>query len=106
MAAHVVSHLVCRHIVAGILLVTSSRGFGAVSNQALLELNKVTVGPFDNFQSALDKREQNLYYTRSQNLSSQIMRFPRYSGPSPQAQAPRGQSKPPEGTDEFAPIKF
>ena len=39
------------------------------------ELKKITVGPFDNFQTAIADGSNELYFTRSQNLSTQIMRF-------------------------------
>lgn len=43
--------------------------------QALLPLKRMTVGPYDNFQATVDEGEAFLYYTRSENLSSQIMRL-------------------------------
>ncbi|MBC7530766.1 MAG: PD40 domain-containing protein [Oligoflexus sp.] len=43
--------------------------------QALLPLKRMTVGPYDNFQATVDEAEAFLYYTRSENLSSQIMRL-------------------------------
>jgi hypothetical protein len=43
--------------------------------QSLLPLKRMTVGPFDNFQATVDENEAFLYYTRSENLSSQIMRL-------------------------------
>ncbi len=53
---------------------------GADKPQRLLQLQKITVGPFDNFQAAVADDESVLYYTRSQNLSSQIIRFDLKSG--------------------------
>lgn len=50
------------------------------SYQALLDLSKVTVGPFDNFQSSIDETERFLFYTRSQNLSTQIIKLDLKSG--------------------------
>lgn len=43
--------------------------------QKLLPLQRLTVGPNDNFQGAVDEKETILFYTRSENLSSQIMRL-------------------------------
>lgn len=43
--------------------------------QSLLPLKRMTVGPYDNFQATVDEGETYLYYTRSENLSSQIMRL-------------------------------
>ena len=51
----------------------SSAGVGA-KPQKLEGIKKLTVGPFDNYQSAIDDEETALYYTRSQNYTSQVMR--------------------------------
>ena len=37
------------------------------------ELKKITVGPYDNFQTAISDETGELYFTRSQNLSTQIL---------------------------------
>jgi hypothetical protein len=71
-------------IVFGILLVlglSRPSAFAAESpdsvlkNQSLVPLKRMTVGPYDNFQATVDESETYLYYTRSENLSSQIMRL-------------------------------
>lgn len=49
--------------------------FAAEKAQSLLPLKRMTVGPYDNFQATVDEGEKFLYYTRSENLSSQIMRL-------------------------------
>lgn len=51
-----------------------------MKTQKLLPLQRLTVGPNDNFQGAVDEGETSLYYTRSENLSSQIMRLDLKSG--------------------------
>ncbi len=48
--------------------------------QKLAQLEKITVGPYDNFQSAVSDDESVIYFTRSQNLSSQIMRYDMKTG--------------------------
>jgi hypothetical protein len=47
---------------------------GTGKEQEFEGLKKITVGPYDNFQSSIDDDETVMYFTRSQNLSSQIMR--------------------------------
>ncbi len=49
--------------------------YGEARDQSLLPLQRMTVGPFDNFQATVDEAETFLYYTRSENLSSQIVRL-------------------------------
>ncbi|MBC7660048.1 MAG: PD40 domain-containing protein [Chitinophagaceae bacterium] len=51
-----------------------------VKAEALLPLKRMTVGPYDNFQATVDEAETYLYYTRSENLSSQVMRLNLKSG--------------------------
>jgi hypothetical protein len=52
----------------------------AEKSQKMAQLEKITVGPYDNFQSAVSDDESVIYFTRSQNLSSQIMRYDMESG--------------------------
>jgi hypothetical protein len=52
----------------------------AEKSQKMAQLTKITVGPYDNFQSAVSDDEKVIYFTRSQNLSSQIMRYELESG--------------------------
>jgi hypothetical protein len=52
----------------------------AEKTQKMAQLEKITVGPYDNFQSAVSDDESVIYFTRSQNLSSQIMRYDMKSG--------------------------
>lgn len=47
----------------------------ALSKQQLIPLQRVTVGPFDNYQGTVDASEKQVYFTRAQNLSSQLMRL-------------------------------
>lgn len=47
----------------------------AASKQQLTPLQRVTVGPFDNYQGTVDAGEKQIYFTRAQNLSSQLMRL-------------------------------
>jgi hypothetical protein len=63
-------HILC---VASLFLYASIVSAGA-RPQKIEGIKKLTVGPFDNFQSAIDEEETVLYYTRSQNLTSQVMR--------------------------------
>ncbi len=65
-------------VVLAILSLTISSAQAAdatVKSQSLLPLKRMTVGPYDNFQATVDENETFLYYTRSENLSSQIMRL-------------------------------
>ncbi len=43
-------------------------------------LKKITVGPFDNFQASVTSDESSLFFTRSQNLSSQVFKFDTKTG--------------------------
>lgn len=40
-----------------------------------IPLKKITVGPYDNFQSSVSADESSIYFTRSQNLSSQVFKI-------------------------------
>jgi Tol biopolymer transport system component len=40
-----------------------------------IPLKKITVGPYDNFQSSVSADESSIYFTRSQNLSSQVIKI-------------------------------
>jgi len=62
------------------LLILPFQGFAAEKTQKLAQLEKITVGPYDNYQSAVSDDESVIYFTRSQNLSSQIMRYDMKSG--------------------------
>lgn len=59
------------------LILSATQSFGATTdwrNNRLSPLRKVTVGPSDNYQTALDQSAQTLYFTRTQNQVSQIYR--------------------------------
>lgn len=43
-------------------------------------LKKITVGPFDNFQASVTLDESSLFFTRSQNLSSQVFKLDQKTG--------------------------
>lgn len=45
-----------------------------------LPLEKITAGPYDNFQTAITSDESSLFFTRSQNLSSQVYKIDLKSG--------------------------
>lgn len=45
-----------------------------------LPLEKITAGPYDNFQTAITADESALFFTRSQNLSSQVYKIDLKSG--------------------------
>jgi hypothetical protein len=62
------------------LLSLPCQALAAEKAQKLAQLEKITVGPYDNFQSAVSDDESVIYFTRSQNLSSQIMRYDMKSG--------------------------
>ncbi|HET9240611.1 MAG TPA: hypothetical protein VFO10_25325 [Oligoflexus sp.] len=67
-------------IVLASLLSLSVKAGAAEKSQKMAQLEKITVGPYDNFQSAVSDDESVIYFTRSQNLSSQIMRYDMKSG--------------------------
>ncbi len=62
------------------LLILPFSAKSAEKPQKMAQLEKITVGPYDNFQSAVSDDETVIYFTRSQNLSSQIMRYDMKSG--------------------------
>lgn len=62
-----------------ILLLLSTLA-SAASVQSLLPLRRLTVGPYDNLQGLVDNTESTLYYTRSENLSSQLYKLNLNSG--------------------------
>ena len=43
--------------------------------RTFIPLKKITVGPFDNFQSSVSDDESIIYFTRNQNLSSQVFKI-------------------------------
>ena len=50
------------------------------SIRTFIPLKKITVGPFDNFQTSASADESTIYFTRSQNLSSQVFKLNAKSG--------------------------
>lgn len=56
-------------------ILVASAGVAGVGtkSQKLASITKLTVGPFDNYQSTVNDEETVLYYTRSRNFSSEVM---------------------------------
>lgn len=59
------------------------------------ELKKITVGPFDNYQSSVADDESQLYFTRGQNLSSQIIKLDLKTGKQAAVTPPETDAKNP-----------
>ncbi len=57
------------------LLLVSLASSALAERQTPINLQRLTVGPFDNHQAAVDTDEKFVYYTRSQNQSSQLMKL-------------------------------
>lgn len=66
--------------IASLLLLVSITAPAQEKPQQLIPLKRITVGPYDNYQGSIDEAQQVLYYTRSQNLSSQIFRLDMKTG--------------------------
>jgi hypothetical protein len=61
--------------IAFFLITDISMARSGKSIRTFIPLKKITVGPFDNFQSSLSDDESTIYFTRSQNLSSQVFKI-------------------------------
>ncbi len=78
-----------------LLLGFSVVGRAQEKEQTLMPLKRMTVGPFDNYQATVDEAGTFLYYTRSENLSSKIMRLDLKTGLSESVTANDADAKTP-----------